>query len=177
MVSANNIGSEKEFILSGRSFMYIKKNKGPRIELFGKFLFYNTLVRERNVSCIEDFTSTLCFLLLKKDLNQHAFTPCMPQKCNLDNKILWSTQSNASLKSQKNSSNLHFFVNRLKYTSKQNHMQGQLQEKSKRFCDIQLELMRVQMFQIQHSLLFLYCGPFARKTDTTETFLWIGDSS
>jgi hypothetical protein len=64
-----------------------------------------------------------------------------------------------------------FFVNRLKYTSKQNHIQGQLQEKSKRFSDIQLELTRVQMFRIQHSLLFLYCGPFARKTDTTETFL------
>jgi hypothetical protein len=30
--SANNIGSEREFILRGRSFMYIKNNKDPRIE-------------------------------------------------------------------------------------------------------------------------------------------------
>jgi hypothetical protein len=29
---ANNIGSDTEFIFRGRSFTYIMKNKGPRIE-------------------------------------------------------------------------------------------------------------------------------------------------
>jgi hypothetical protein len=30
--SANNIGSEGEFILKGTSFLYTKNNTGPRIE-------------------------------------------------------------------------------------------------------------------------------------------------
>jgi hypothetical protein len=33
--SANDIGSEGEFILRGRLLMYVQNNKGPRIEPWG----------------------------------------------------------------------------------------------------------------------------------------------
>ena len=33
--SANNISSDTEFILRGRSFIYIMNNKGPRIDPWG----------------------------------------------------------------------------------------------------------------------------------------------
>ena len=34
--SANNIGSDTEFILRGRSFMYTMNNRGPRIDPWRK---------------------------------------------------------------------------------------------------------------------------------------------
>ena len=33
--SANSIGSDTEFVLRGRSFIYIMNNRGPRIDLWG----------------------------------------------------------------------------------------------------------------------------------------------
>jgi hypothetical protein len=35
MSSANNIGSDIEFVLRGRSFIYIMNNRGPRIDPWG----------------------------------------------------------------------------------------------------------------------------------------------
>jgi hypothetical protein len=37
--SANNIGSDIEFILRGRSFIYIRKNKDPRTDSWGNPCF------------------------------------------------------------------------------------------------------------------------------------------
>jgi hypothetical protein len=39
MSSANNIGSDIEFILRGRSFIYIMNNKDPRIDPWGASCF------------------------------------------------------------------------------------------------------------------------------------------
>jgi len=39
--SANNMGSEKVFILEGRLFMYVMKSKGPRIDPWGTLCCIN----------------------------------------------------------------------------------------------------------------------------------------
>jgi hypothetical protein len=39
MSSANNIGSDTEFILMGRSFIHIMHNTGPRIDALGNPYF------------------------------------------------------------------------------------------------------------------------------------------
>jgi hypothetical protein len=41
--SANKMGSDKVFIVGGRSFIYIKKSKGPKIDPRGNSMFYCSL--------------------------------------------------------------------------------------------------------------------------------------
>jgi hypothetical protein len=42
VTSANNMGSEKVFILEGRLFMYVMKSKGPRIDPWGTLCCFNS---------------------------------------------------------------------------------------------------------------------------------------
>lgn len=62
--SANDIVTEKEFILRRRSFMHIKNSKGPRIERWGTPCF-TVPQSKKEIWATLDFTSSLCFLLLK----------------------------------------------------------------------------------------------------------------
>ena len=52
--SANNISSEREFVLCGRSCMCIKNNKGPRIEPWGTPCFTIPLSEEEVWAELED---------------------------------------------------------------------------------------------------------------------------
>jgi hypothetical protein len=53
VLSANNISSDIEFILRGRSFIYIMNNKVPRIDPWGTLcMFQCTPIREKILSCI-----------------------------------------------------------------------------------------------------------------------------
>jgi hypothetical protein len=49
MSSTNNIGSDKEFILRGRSLIQIMNNKGPRIDPWGTPCF-NVTQSQKNVA-------------------------------------------------------------------------------------------------------------------------------
>jgi hypothetical protein len=60
--SANNIGSAKAFILSGRSFS-AKNNKGPRMDRWGT-LQYTPVRKKNSVGVI--FISTFGLQLLKR---------------------------------------------------------------------------------------------------------------
>jgi len=48
--STNNIGSDTEFILRGRLFIYIMNNTGPRIDPCGNPMFQCTPVRGKILS-------------------------------------------------------------------------------------------------------------------------------
>jgi hypothetical protein len=50
--SANNIGSGIEFILSGRSFICIMNNRGPRIDPWGTPCFNVPQSEKKIFSCI-----------------------------------------------------------------------------------------------------------------------------
>jgi len=53
--SANNIGSHTEFILRGRSFIYIMNNRGPRIDPWGAPCFNVPQSEKKIFSCIRWF--------------------------------------------------------------------------------------------------------------------------
>ena len=63
--SANNVGSDIEFIVRGRLFMYIMNNRGPGIDRWGT-PYYSVLQSEKKfLVVLGDFTSTFCLLLVK----------------------------------------------------------------------------------------------------------------
>jgi hypothetical protein len=66
--SANNTGSDTEFILRGRSFIYIMNNRGPRNYPWGTPYFNVPQSREKRKTeraVLGDFTSTFYLLLVK----------------------------------------------------------------------------------------------------------------
>ena len=65
MSSVNNIGSDREFILTGRSFIYIKNNSGARIDPWGTPSFSVHESEKNFLVVLGDCTSTFCLLLLK----------------------------------------------------------------------------------------------------------------
>jgi hypothetical protein len=73
---ANNFGSDKEFILSGRTFIYILSNRGPTMNPSGTPCF-SVPQSEKKICRVEldDCISTFCLLFGKQDLNQSAVTP------------------------------------------------------------------------------------------------------
>jgi len=77
--SANNISSDTEFILRGRSFIYIMNNKGPRIDPWGT-LYVSMYPNQRKKfwAVLGDFTSTFCLLLAVWYLNQSSYTSQIP---------------------------------------------------------------------------------------------------
>jgi hypothetical protein len=90
VLSANVMGSDNNFILSRRSFVYLtnNKNKGSRTDPWGTLCFnVPQSKKEFQVAALNDFISTSCFLLLKYYLKPFAFIPQMPEKYNLANKI------------------------------------------------------------------------------------------
>ena len=66
---ANNIVSDIDFILRGKSFLYIMINKGPAIDPWGILCFDVPQSKKKFVVLLDDFTSTFCLLLVKQDLN------------------------------------------------------------------------------------------------------------
>jgi len=50
--STNNISSDTEFILRGRSFIYIMNNKGPGIDPWGTVCFIVPQSEKKILSCI-----------------------------------------------------------------------------------------------------------------------------
>jgi hypothetical protein len=70
--SANKVGSDKVFIGGGRSFMYIKKSKGPKIDSLGTKCFTVPHFEEN----FPDFFSSLFSVC--QGLNQLAVVPWMP---------------------------------------------------------------------------------------------------
>jgi len=63
--SANNNGSDREFILRGRSFIYIMNNRSPRIDPWGTPYFKVPQSEKKFGAVLGDFTSTF-YLLLDK---------------------------------------------------------------------------------------------------------------
>jgi len=59
--SANNIGSDIEFILRRRLFIYIMNNRGPRIDPWGNSMFHCTPVREKFLVVLDDFIQLSVF--------------------------------------------------------------------------------------------------------------------
>ena len=74
MSLSNNTDSDTEFILKGRSFMYLMNNRDPRIDPWGTHLSMHASQR-KNFVVLGDFTSTFCLLLVKWDLYQFSDTP------------------------------------------------------------------------------------------------------
>jgi hypothetical protein len=62
---ANNILSDIEFILRGRSFIYIMNSRGPRIDPCGSKCFNVPQAEKKILVVLGDFTSTFCLLLVK----------------------------------------------------------------------------------------------------------------
>jgi len=89
--SANKTGSETEFILRGRSFIYTMNNRGPRNDPWEIPFFKVPQSEEKILVVLDGFTPTFCLLLDKEDLNQPSDTPQIPYKCNLAKKFhyLW----------------------------------------------------------------------------------------
>jgi hypothetical protein len=69
---ANKMGSDRVFIVGGRSFIYIMKNKGPKIDPWGTLMFYCSHFEE---NFPKDFILVFCFLFVRHDLNQLAVIP------------------------------------------------------------------------------------------------------
>jgi hypothetical protein len=111
--SANKIVSDTEFILRGRSFVYIMNNRGHRIDPRGTRCVIVPQSEKKFWGVLGDFTWTFCLLLAKQDLNQSSDTPGIPWKCNLSNKISWFTQSKAFAESPKIPPTCFFLVNSL----------------------------------------------------------------
>ena len=87
--SANNIGSDTQFILKGSSFtgICILNKRSPRIDPWGTPNF-SVSQSQKNVLVVSgDFTSTFYLLLVKQDMNQSSDTPHIPQKYIVANKI------------------------------------------------------------------------------------------
>jgi len=99
--SANNTVSDTEFVLWGRTLMNIMNNRGSRIDPWGTPCFNLPQPQEKFWAVLHDFTSTLSFPSVQKDLNQSSDTPQIPQKYNLANKTEWYTQPKAFVQSQK----------------------------------------------------------------------------
>ena len=85
---ANNLEAK------GRSLIYRRKRRGPRIEPCGTPSI--TSVSKLFLPCKE----TNCFLSDKYDLNQSNSLPRMPYFSSFDKRIVWSQQSKAFFKSQ-----------------------------------------------------------------------------
>ena len=66
---ANNTGSETEFTLMGRSFIYIMNKGGPEIDPWETPFFKVPQSEKKVLVVLCGFTSTLCLLLDKEDLN------------------------------------------------------------------------------------------------------------
>jgi hypothetical protein len=65
LVSSANMGSDKVFIVEGRSFTYIMKSKGPRIDPYGTPCFIGPQFEEEFRVLLGDFISTFCFLSVR----------------------------------------------------------------------------------------------------------------
>ena len=50
--SANTVGSDIEFILRERSYMYIMNNRVPRIDPSGTLCFSISQSEKKNISCV-----------------------------------------------------------------------------------------------------------------------------
>jgi len=81
--SANNTGSETEFILRGKSFIYITNNGGPEIDPWLTPFFKVPQSQKKILVVLGDFTSNFFLLLDKEDLKQLSDTPQIPHKCKL----------------------------------------------------------------------------------------------
>ena len=64
VLSANNIGSDVEFILRGRSFIYIMNNTGPRIHPWIPPCFIVPQSEEKLLFVFGDFMSTFSLLVV-----------------------------------------------------------------------------------------------------------------
>jgi hypothetical protein len=62
VTSVNKIGSDKAFIVGDRSFIYIMKSKGPKIDPWGTPCF---TVPHLDENFLNDFISVFCFLFLR----------------------------------------------------------------------------------------------------------------
>jgi len=63
--SANNIGSDTEFILRGRLFIYIMNNRDHRINPWGTPCFSLPQSETKIRAVLDDLTSTFCHMLVK----------------------------------------------------------------------------------------------------------------
>jgi len=63
--SANNAGSDIEFILRGRSFIHIMNNTGPRIHPWGTPYFNVPQSEKKFRALLGDFTSAFYILLVQ----------------------------------------------------------------------------------------------------------------
>ena len=88
----NNNGTDTEFILRVRSFIYIQTTEAPEM-ILGEFHVPRYPSYRKNFESNEMILLQLCLLLVKQDLNQY--------KCNLIHKISKFMQSKAFAKSQK----------------------------------------------------------------------------
>ena len=66
--SENNIGSDIEFILRGRSFIYIMNNRGHRIGPWGTPCFNVPQLEKKFVVVLREFSLTFCRLLVKWEM-------------------------------------------------------------------------------------------------------------
>jgi hypothetical protein len=85
VLSANKIGSDTEFILRGRSFIYIMNNRAPGTDPWRTP--HSMYPSEKIFSAVLGGFIQFCLLLVKKDLNPSSDAPQIPRKCNLANKI------------------------------------------------------------------------------------------
>jgi len=69
------MGSNKVFIVEGRSFIYIMKSKDPKTAPW-RIPCFTVPHFEENFS--NYFISVFCFVFIRQDLNQIATVPCMP---------------------------------------------------------------------------------------------------
>ena len=70
VLSANNTGSDIDFILRGRFYMYIMNNTDPRIHPWIPPCFIVPQSEKKFLFVFGDFTLILFLLLLELDLNQ-----------------------------------------------------------------------------------------------------------
>jgi len=78
---ANNAYSDIEFILRGRSFIYIMNNRDTRIDPWGTPCFHVLQAEKKFLIELGDVTSTLCLLFLTLHLNQSSATSGIPENC------------------------------------------------------------------------------------------------
>ena len=95
-VSSANIEAVVVCKHCGRSLIYIRNSKGPRFEPCGTPQYISVSLYTVLLLILQ-----ICFLSCKYDWNHCRAVPRIPQRSSLDKSILWSTVSNAFLRSRK----------------------------------------------------------------------------
>jgi hypothetical protein len=73
--SVNVVGSDQVLIVEGRSFMFIMKSKGPKIDPWGTPCVTVPHLEKTFGVALDGFISTFCFLFVRLDLSQCAAVP------------------------------------------------------------------------------------------------------